>query len=264
MARRFSATFFTGELPTIPKSDDSRLLRALAVDLAESGQHVEELDGGLRLADHDRYVVLGHPLIRGQAGSAAGRALPIAGEVVVIDALVTDQALPVAVKEAVGGPSTAHDATSLPSFLPEQEGGHPVYRASALGSGELPVPLSAVRLDDAPHDAFVVQLTRPTLERMPEGLFASGAWVVFVPTEKDAFAAGPNDRVPRLLVSSDGAFNATSERWTLGLPRVRNDKVHILYYSHKAPAFEAPRRSGVRVLGRAYGAFTGGVLKRVG
>ena len=253
-----------GELPTIPESDDERLLRALAVDLVESGHDVESLDGGLQLVGHDRSIVLGHPLIPGQAGSAAGRMVSTAGEVAVIDALMVDQALPVAVKEAVSGPSSHRDAVSLPYFLREEEGGHAVYLASTLGSEGLPVPQWTVRLDDVPEDAFVVQLTRSTLERMPGGLFSSGAWVVFLPTQQDAFASDPNDRVPRLLASSNGAFNATGEHWTLGLPKVRNDKVRIRYFSHEAPAAEMPRRSDVRVIGRAYGIFSDGVLKRIG
>lgn len=251
-----------GELPTIPEDDEHRLLRTLAIDLVDSGQDVEELDGGLRLRTPDRCVVLGHPLVPGQPGSVGGRALSTAGEVKVVDALVADQALPVAVKQAVSGPNAAHDATSLPAFLLEQEGGHPVYRASAFGPGELPVPLGTVRVDGAPRGAFVVQLTRSTLERFPGGHLSRGAWVVFVPVNEDAFVDGPQDKVPRLLVSSAGAFNATAERWTLGLPRLRGDKVRILYYSYEAPAAEALHRSGVRVIGRAYGVFTGGVLTR--
>ena len=265
--RLLGAAFFRhvvhGEMPTIPPDEDHRLLRTLAVDLTELGHRVEELSGGLRLADQEGCVVLGHPLIPGQAGSVAGRFLSAAREVTVVDALVADQALPVAVREAVR-PSAAQETPSLPSFLPEKEGGHPVYRAALLGPGQLPAPVATVEVDGAPNNAFVVQVTRPTLERMPGKLFCSGAWVVFVPTADDAFTTGSDDRIPRLLVSSDTAFNATGEHWTLGLPRVRKDKVRILYYSHEAPAAETPRRFSVKVIGHAYGVFTGGVLRRVG
>ena len=254
----------SGELPTIPENDERRLLRSLAVDLVESGYEVEELDGGLHLRRQERCLVLGHPLAPGQAGSKAGRALSAAGEVAIIDALVADQALPVAVKEAMSGPSATKDTTALPSFLQEQEGGHPVYLASSLRSRELQRPLATVKIDNAPPDAFVVQLTRPTLDRMPGGSFAGGSWVVFVPAAEDSFATTNTDRIPRLLVSSDNAFNATGEHWTFGLPRVRKDKVHIRYLSHEAPAAEMPRRSSVRIIGRAYGVFSDGVLLRLG
>ena len=209
-------------------------------------------------------MVLGHPLAPEQACSKAGRVLLALGEVTILDALVVDQALPVAVREAVREPGATKDATSLPSFLHEQEGGHPVYRASSLGSRGLPRPLATVRIDEAPHEAFVVQLSRPTLERMPGGQFATGSWVMFVPVAEDSFATTTDDKVPRLLVSNNNAFNATGEHWTFGLPRLRKDKVHIRYLSHEAPAAEMARRSNVRIIGRAYGVLSDGMLKRIG
>ena len=255
-----------GELPAIPGNEERRLLRALAVDLAESGHDVEELAGGLRIrqGSHDRCIVLCHPLIPRQAGSEAGRTLAAASEVTLVDALVVDQALPLAVKEAVGSPIAPERPSALPSYLSQTGGGCPVYAASDLGLGTMPSPVATVRVDGAPSDAFLVQLTRPTLERIPGGHFASGAWVVFVRTAADSFSDGTNDRVPRLLVSGDGAFNATGERWTLGLPRLRGDKVRILYRSHKAPAAEWPRRSDVQVIGRVHGVFADGELKKIG
>ena len=251
------------ESPTIPEDEERRLLHTLAIDLRESGENVEELHGALRLAAHDRRVVLAHPLTPGH-GWMAEKAFTGTDDVTVIDALVADQALPMAVKEALGGRSAAQAETSMPAFLSEQEGGHAVYRASALGLGEMPMALTTVRLDNAPHDAFVVQLTRPTLERMPGGHFSGGAWVVFLPTNEDDFAAGPTDKIPRLLVSKDTAFNATGEHWTFGLPILREDKVRIRYLSHKAPAKEMQRRSGVRVVGRAYGVFVSEILRQIG
>ena len=252
-----------GELPTIPVGEELRLLRALAVDLAESGRSVEELNGGLRLADPDRRVVLGHPLTPGQPGSEAGRAMSVNEEVVLVDSLMVDQALPAAVREATSVTPAAVDRASLPSFLPAQEGGCPAYRASMFGPGPLPAPLATVLVDGVPSDAFVVQLTRPTLERMSDGYFASGAWVVFVPEAEDSFGTGSSKRIPRFLISSEGAFNATGEHWTVGLPAERDDKVQILYLSHVAPRSETPRRSGVRVVGRAIGVFDGGEFKRI-
>ena len=253
-----------GELPTVPEREERRLLRALAVELRESGREVDELDGGLRLGGQTRRVVLGHPLIPGKAGTEAGRVLSAASEVAVVDALVADLALPLAVKEAISGPSATSQTASLPSYLREDDDGCPVYSLSLLGAAESPTPIATVTFDKAPGDAFVARLTRPTLERMPGGLFATGTWVVFTPVAADAFSDGPTDRVPRLLVSTGGAFNATGERWTLGLPSVRDDKVRILYRSHKAPVAERPRCSDVRVMGRVYGVFANGELRTVG
>lgn len=115
----------------------------------------------------------------------------------------------------------------------------------------------------APAGAFIVKLTRPTLERMGKGEFVLDAWVVFAPTAPADFAQG-RDKIPRLLVSKGGAFNATKERWTFGLPSVRGDKAHILYFSHVAPRSETPRIDEVAVVGRAFGVFVGGQLQFLG
>ena len=266
--RRLAAAFIRhivrGETPRIDKGDDRRLLRALEVDLTELGHHVEELDGGLRLSDqHDRIVVLGHPLAPTVAGSTGGRALAARGEVVVVDQLRVDRALPAAVREAMGAPPIAQSALSLPPFLVEEPDGLPVYRASSLGPDALPSPIATVKVQDVPDDSFVVQLTHPTLERMSGGAFSRGAWVVFAPTDEDEFVVERGDRNPRLVVGSN-AFNATRERWTFGLPRVRDDKVHILYRSHVAPSSEEPRRSDVSVIGRAIAVFIDGQLQSIG
>ena len=263
LAASFIRHVVCGEAPTISEDDERRLLRALAVDLRESGQRVEELAGGLQLAGRDcRIVVLGHSLIPGEPGSTAARALAVTGQVVVVDQLLVDHALPAAVREAMGARQIAPDRPSLPPFLLEESGGCPVYQASLLGPGALPSPIGTVVIHDAPDGAFVVQLTHPTLERMSDGIFSRGAWVVFAPTEHDAFPAG-RDASPRLVVGSH-AFNATGERWTFGLPLVREDKVHIVYRSHAAPRAEDPRRSDVSVIGRAIGVFVHGDLRPVG
>ena len=251
-----------GEQPTIAENDERRLLHALSTELIQSGHSVDQLDGGLHLVRQDRCVVLGHPLVPGRAGSMAGRGLARGREVAVVDALVVDEALPSAVREAVSGPSSSEDGPGIPSFLPRTDSGLPVYRTSDLSPGGLPSPTATVQVDGVPSDAFVLQLTRPTLERMPGGLFRNHAWVVFVSAPADSFAT-PGDNVPRLLVRSDTAFNATGENWTFGLPRVRQDKVRIRYFSHVAPVAELPRRSSVHVIGRAYGVFVDGILRRI-
>ena len=265
--RRLAAAFIRhvvrGETPRIDEEEEHRLLRALKVDLTESGRHIETLDGGLRLAGQDdRIVVLGHPLVPTVAGSTGGRALAARGEVVVVDQLRVDHALPAAVREAMGATPIAQGALSLPPFLLDESGGLPVYQACKLSPGTLPPPIATVKVQGVPDDSFVVQLTHPTLDRMSGGVFAKGTWVVFAPTEDDAFAVHGRDS-PRLVVGRK-AFNATRERWTFGLPLLRENKVHIIYNSRIAPNAEDPRRADVIVLGRAIGVFVDGELQPIG
>ena len=257
---------FQGEAPTLGGEEEERLLHALQVDLIESGHAVERVEGGLRLPElSGRMVVLGHPMTPSEAGSATGRALIAGGGAhVVVDKLLADRALPAAVREATGALASDIGGFSVPPFLPQVDDGCPVYDPASLASDEQPAPLAEVAVPGAPEGAFVVQLSRPTLERMGEGAFAAGAWVVFAPTQPDDFAASNRDHTPRLLVSRAGAFNATNDRWTFGLPRLRQDKVSVLYRSHVAPRSETPRAEEVKVVGRAFGVFVDGVLNTLG
>lgn len=254
-----------GEQPTIADDDEERLLRALRVDLEEAGHEVVAIDGGLRLPGlAERVVVLGHPLTPGEAGSARGRALvEQTAQYVVVDQLLVDRALPAAVKTATGALVTEGAGFALPSFLAEADGGCPVFDPTTLGLATPPTPLARVAVPGAPAGAFVVKLSRPTLERMGKGEFGLDAWVVFAPAAAADFAQG-KDKTPRLLVRNEGAFNATKERWTFGRPSVRADKVHILYFSHVAPLSEAPRVDEVTVVGRAFGVFVGGQFQPLG
>jgi hypothetical protein len=87
---------------------------------------------------------------------------------------------------------------------------------------------------------------------------------VFVPTDEADFVTDDRrDHVPRLLARRSGAFNATGEGWTFGLASQRQDKIHILYYSHVAPRAEMALLSEVSVLGRAYGVFVNGELQPI-
>jgi hypothetical protein len=167
------------------------------------------------------------------------------------------------VKAATGALVTERAGFALPSFLVEAEGGCPVFDPTTLGLTTPPAPLATVAVSSAPEGAFIVKLSRPTLERMGKGELGLDAWVVFAPAGPADFAQG-NDKTPRLLVSKEGAFNATKERWTFGRPTVRADKVHILYFSHVAPLSEAPRINEVTVVGRAFGVFVGGQLQLIG
>jgi hypothetical protein len=265
LAAAFLRHVIYGELPTISNDEEQRLLRALAVDLRDSGQSVIESPGALRLPDlDDRLIVLGHPLTPGEAGSDLGRVLVGQPEVMVVDQLLVDRALPAAVREVTGASRGTNHGPTLPVFLREQESGHPIYEAIDLAiKGDNPSPLATVALDRVPEGAFVVQLVHPTLERMPGGFFSAGAWVVFERSTGDDFATALRDRIPRLLVSQDGAFNATGSQWTFGLPSIRDDKVYILYHSHVAPRSETHQFENVHIVGRAYGVFVNGVLQRL-
>ena len=268
--RTLGAAFFRhvvhGEVPTLGSDDEDRLLRALEVDLMESGRAVERVQGGLRLPElGGRLVALGHPMTPGEAGSANGRALVASGEThVVVDQLLVDRALPAAVQRALGATTGIGTEFALPAFLPSASDGLPVYDLASLAIDEQSEPLARVAISDVPVGAFVVQLARPTLERMGNGEFAADAWVICVPTQQDDFVSSNKDYIPRVLVSRAGAFNATNDRWTFGLPRLRNDKVSILYRSHIAPRSETPRAEDVLVVGRAFGVFVDGVLHKLG
>ena len=267
--RKLGAAFIRhvvrGEQPTIMGEDEDRLLRALRVDLEEAGHEVMAIDGGLRLPGlTDRVIVLGHPMTHGEAGSARGRALvEQTTQHVVVDQLLVDRALPAAVKTATGALVAEGGGFWLPPFLTAADHGCPVYDPMALGLATPPTPLATVAIAGVPAGAFVVRLSQPTLERMGKGEFGKDAWVVFKPTGEADFAQG-SDNTPRLLVTKDGAFNATKERWTFGRPSLRGDKVHILYFSYIAPRSETPRLDQVTVVGRACGVFVGGQFQPLG
>ena len=266
LAAAFIRHVVNGEAPTLGADDEMRLLRALEVDLIESGHAVERVEGGLCLPElSGRIVALGHPMTPGEAGSAAGRALVGGGGPhVIVDKLLVDRALPAAVRTATGAMIGDSAGFTLPAFLPPADEGCPVYDPASLANDEQPEPLARVAVADAPSGTFVVQLPRPTLERMGKGEFAAEAWVVFTPTQEEDFAATNKDHTPRLLVTKAGAFNATNDRWTFGLPRLRKDKVRILYQSYIAPRSETPRAEDVKVVGRAFGVFVDGVLQKPG
>ena len=267
--RKLGAAFlrhvFYGETPTLDADEEGRLLRALEVDLIESGHRVEIVEGGLRLPEFNgRLVVLGHPLRLNEPGSRVGQALIAGGSpYVVVDKLMVDRALPAAVRKATGALEQDKGGVVLPLFLTESEDGCPIYDPAGLGLGEPPQVIARVALSDVPEDAFIVQLTRPTLEQANKA-YAAGVWVVLVPTAPNDYVQSLKGATPRLLVRATGGFNATNDRWTFGFPRLRNDKVSVLYRSRVAPRSEKPRAEDVQVVGRAYGVFVDGVLTKLG
>ena len=266
--RKLGAAFIRhtvlGERPTIMEEDEDRLIRTLRVDLEEAGYDVLAVDGGLQLPGlADRVIVLGHPMTSGEAGSARSRELvKHAAQFVVVDQLLVDRALPAAVKTATGALVTANEGFQLPPFLSAATNGCPVYEPESLGLTNAPEKFATVDIENAPAGSFVVRLSHPTLERMGKGQFGRGAWVVFSPAGESDFAQG-KDKTPLLLVTRDGAFNATNQRWTFGLPSVRSNKIHILYFSYVAPRSETQLKDQVKVVGRAYGVFVNGQLQRL-
>lgn len=267
--RKLGASFIRhvigGDTPTISVDDEERLLHSLYVDLQESGHAVIKERGMLTLPDIEgRRVVLGHPLTPGRAGSTLGRQIVAAHPgVVIIDQLMVDRALPAAVREVTGAGRAAEQATPVPAFLKIRTDGIPLFRADQIGTEGLPTePTATVGIEGMPDGAFVIQLHKPTLDAMPGGAFGPGAWVVFVPTAADDFGTG-QDSVPRLLVSTTGAFNATGEQWTFGRPRPRSGKIHILYRSQVAPRSEVARVQDLRVIGRAYAVFVDSALTKL-
>lgn len=252
-----------GELPTIDAEEELRLLAVLAVDLEEGGHQVVKVPGGIKLPlMGDRTIVLGHPLIPGEPGSVLGRTLAESVPVVIVDQLLVDQALPAAVRAATGALPANPASEILPKFLAPKASGVPVYRIASLADDK-PELLGTVQIDEAPANSFLVRLTRETLEKMPGGLFNVGNWIVIERLPSDDFVKPPTDKVPRLLVSNQGAFNATRQHWTIGAPTLRSDKVHILYMSDVAPRSEQPRATSVRVVGRVWGVFKANVLHRL-
>ena len=259
-----------GDVPTLHPDEEERLLRALELDLKESGHTVELIEGGLRLPDiAGRRVALGHPLTPDKAGSRAGRALVSLGEPhVLVDKLLIDRALPAAVQEAIGALVSERVGFSLPAFLSEADDGLPVYTPTSLASDEDPEPRAKVTFADAPDDAFIVQLTKSTMDKAYKKLgraFGSGAWVVFSRTNEDHFPEKSRGTAPRLVINRQSAFNSTGEKWTLGIPLMerKNEKIRIIHFSASARIERAPVRD-VRVVGKAIGVFVDGIYKKLG
>ena len=169
-----------GEAPQLDDTIEDRLLRAMVVDLEESGCNVDRVRGGLRLTElENRTVVVGHSLTPGAAGTASGRSLHSEGGVVV-DQLLIDRALPAAVLKATGPTTSVDELAVLPAFFKLAEIGLPIYTANSLEDGleEAGAPLAHVETEGMPDGAFIVRLDSPTLDDLNSALRASG-WAVF-------------------------------------------------------------------------------------
>jgi hypothetical protein len=256
-----------GVTPENSEAEETRNLMALCADLAEQGKEVELVSGGIRLnlPPGERVIALGHPLNPSAPGSARARALISGKNAVIVDLLKVDLALPVAVREALGTLTSSANSRPAPK-LPEEEGGCPVYELDQIKAGDVPAPSKRYAISGAPEGAFIAQLTRPTLEQDRSRKFFVNSWVVFTPAAEGDFIEQGNDKIPRLLARREGAFNATKESWTLGLPKLmqKEGRVRITYLSKIAPRSEVTLASEVKILGKVYGVIESGELIRLG
>ena len=131
LARSFLEYCLDGVPPQNSEEEEDRILMALSADLEDEdpNQSVERLSGGLRLrlAGAERVITLAHPLTAKEPGSS--RALELARvnpNIVTIDLLKADLALPAAVKEALGVLDQRPNKVVKPS-LPEASSGCPLY-----------------------------------------------------------------------------------------------------------------------------------------
>lgn len=264
--RKLAAAFIRhvteGATPTIDDADAARALRALELDLLEAGHRVERAGGGLRLPEiEERSLLLGHPLAPQRPGTTRGRGVDPQTPPVIINQLLIDRAPPAALRLATGATSTSIATQARPP-LAEDAGGVPVYALDALASGG--APTCRVALPGAPEGAYLAQLTRPTMERI--SVFNEGAWILLTPTDEGDYA-GNQDKIPRLIMNYEGTFNATNQRWTFGVPKLRDDKgdkVKIQYASNIAPRSETVLPSAVKIVARLSGVLVDGHLKTLG
>jgi hypothetical protein len=218
--RHLGATFLRhilfNERPWIPEHVEDRLLNMLKVDLVDAGEDVEQSPGGvLRLPAYGgRTLVISHPLIREQPGSARAFARGQNATDRYLDQLLVDRALPVAVLRALdaGSPNATLD---MPFALADS--GVPVYQTLGDLSGQKPgLPHTTLFADipDAPENSFIVYVDVETMEKAnSNGVFpfAKGRWNMFISAEAET-------NIPKLIRRIDGkAFQASGSEVTLGL-----------------------------------------------
>src|SRR5690606_8361056 len=122
-----------------------------------------------------RMVALSHPLAAERPGSERARLL-VAGSpnVVMVDQLLVDRALPAAVRKALG---VSRDEAFADDIVDYSDSGCPVFHPDDL-TKDAPEPFAHLELTGLPTGAFVARLDQPTLERMPSGVFKAGCHVV--------------------------------------------------------------------------------------
>ena len=203
----------------------------------------------------------------GEAGSAAGRALRRGRRAVTSSLTNSSWTEPFRPRfgQATGAMTGDSAGFALPAFLPAADEGCPVYDPAALANDEQPE--AARQGGGRRHSIRDVRRPVATADAGTHGqrrVRRGGVGGLHAHAAEEDFAANNKDHTPCLLVTKAGAFNATNDRWTFGLPRLRKDKVSILYQSYIAPRSETPRAEDVRVVGRAFGVFVDGVLQKLG
>mgnify|MGYP002629651563 CR=1 FL=1 len=250
--------------PEVPEEVENRLLGELAQDLrdedAGNNEDVQIQDGSLVLLQRgNRRVVIGHPLAHGAPGSSRSRRWEKA---TVVDQLLIERAMPEASRLAKYG-TTTELKWQLPQFLQKEPAGVPVYRPLDLAEGIESAPIqSHVGVDGVPAGAFITQIECEAFEVSRDRKLAKGKWAVWIPEEEAVF----DGKTIHLLVSVGGAFGATQQAWTMGLPyrREQSAEIRVKYQSrHKAYRPQVVPESTTVSVGRLCGYFEGGEFRPI-
>lgn len=250
--------------PEVPEDVENRLLSQLAQDLrdedAGNNEDVQMQDGSLVLLQRgNRRVVIGHPLALGRPGSSRSKRW---GKATVVDQLLIERAMPEASRLAKYG-STMEMKWKLPSFLPKEAAGVPVYRPLDLVDGLEGAQIqSHVAVDGVPVGAFVTQIECEAFEVSRGHKLAKGKWAAWIPEEEAVF----DGRTIHLLVSKGCAFGATQQAWTMGLPfrREQSAEIRVKYQSrHKAYRPQVVPEATTVSVGRLCGYFEDGEYRPI-
>jgi hypothetical protein len=158
--------------------------------------------------------VITHPLMRDRPGSARATARGVDATCRLVDKLLIERALPVAVQRILEA-DTGSVHTKVPPFM-TGDSGVPVYRSlDALASaGGLPTASMYAVIADTPPGSFVVQLDVETMENTKlanDRPFIKGSWHLFVPATEPI-------RKPMLVRRNDGEdFQASGTSVTFAL-----------------------------------------------
>jgi len=205
-------------------------MRAL---LRDQGHEVDVEEGALVFAEGGRRVVLSSPLVAAPTVPAGTTAVSL---------LLAQRALPSACLRAAGETDARSGQSDLPAGLVEADGGVPVFLADDLVGGlEGAEPRARVDVPGVGDGCFVVRVDTPALERADaQGRLWEGCWVVCEELPDEELDEPAVDqlarREPYLVVRLQGAFQATSRRWSFGLVkrtggRATGPRVKIQYAS---------------------------------
>ncbi|MCB4821253.1 DEAD/DEAH box helicase [Roseicella aerolata] len=214
---------FLGEAPRLSPRWMLAGLSRLAADANDSGGSFTRRSGGL-VDEAGRRVVLAHPFLPADPGDEEAEQFAAeCQDVVPVDALLVERALPVATAMALGRRTTRRPGLSpsdrgVPLLRPEdlrhplQLQGGPLYDAGSSDPGDFLFRLDARTLDGPKGDG-----ERPV---------PKGSLCLFRPSQEQ-----PNAKAIYLLVRTDGkAFGATQAPWTVGMVQYLADgKVRVRY-----------------------------------